>query len=557
MAHHKSHQHQEALAKLGLGEFEQDLETGVAGVGGRKKITQMQYCLGRALFTLDQEFLRNAQVIAISEDVRQHKVLIRYAACDSNLQIRSGLLGYFELGTHSGNIGLRKAMKVALEVFCLDFDGEVDRGLLEHIADKVELFTADAASDEQLAGRLLSSQGLFANLRFVTKDRAHASTRLLERPWQADSELSRIVDQLALGRSVVRRIHNSPHLSTIFAQYCQQMNDAPLRGARIKNLSVAKQRFASISKPVGRRVLYLEALLNTIVWILVNRGPSTDEGKLAIEFLEVMGEEQLVLAGMISDLSDECMRLVRYFDGDYDLAGTCVQLKCFMVRIHFLVNQGRIFDTVGYTQRCIHQLQNDGVQCSVGDSISRLAQLFEVMPTFPSMVNCRGAVAESSINTGTCTTKIERLFSKIAKHIAPDRGCLDEMNELCEAQGAETRVKILADGGVAVGESPLLMQLAQCHWALNFGVPRAAPSHDRLDKGVPRKRKADTEADLKRRKAVAEDHDVSFEDIMAQAEDAAAQILASEAQLRKEMNMQTSRRYYNKALAFLEAFGFA
>ncbi|CAJ1385832.1 unnamed protein product [Effrenium voratum] len=369
--HHKSHQHQEALAKLGLGEFEQDLETaedfqkvmksrketgalrqGVAGVGGRKKITQMQYCLGRALFTLDQEFLRNAQVIAISEDVRQHKVLIRYAACDSNLQIRSGLLGYFELGTHSGNIGLRKAMKVALEVFCLDFDGEVDRGLLEHIADKVELFTADAASDEQLA------QGLFANLRFVTKDRAHASTRLLERPWQADSELSRIVDQLALGRSVVRRIHNSPHLSTIFAQYCQQMNDAPLTGARIKNLSVAKQRFASISKPVGRRVLYLEALLNTIVWILVNRGPSTDEGKLAIEFLEVMGEEQLVLAGMISDLSDECMRLVRYFDGDYDLAGTCVQLKCFMVRIHFLVNQGRIFDTVGYTQRCIHQLQN-------------------------------------------------------------------------------------------------------------------------------------------------------------------------------------------------------
>ncbi|CAJ1456209.1 unnamed protein product [Effrenium voratum] len=214
----------------------------------------------------------------------------------------------------------------------------------------------------------------------------------------------------------------------------------------------------------------------------------------------------------------------------------------------------------------------DGVQCSVGDSISRLAQQAQIEDHLPiaqhvhqstgcppfqawsTAVERSQSRASTRVNfpvdaltvvlmrygafQGTCTTKIERLFSKIAKHIAPDRGCLDEMNELCE-------VKILADGGVAVGESPLLMQLAQCHWALNFGVPRAAPSHDRLDKGVPRKRKADTEADFlqKRRKAVAEDHDVSFEDIMAQAEDAAAQ---------KEMNMQTSRRYYNKALAFLE-----
>ena len=64
-----------------------------------------------------------------------------------------------------------------LEEFCAGLDGVLNTALLKHLRASVEMYVADAASDEQLTGQLLRSQRYFENLRFVSKDRAHASQR--------------------------------------------------------------------------------------------------------------------------------------------------------------------------------------------------------------------------------------------------------------------------------------------------------------------------------------------------------------------------------------------
>ena len=73
------------------------------------------------------------------------------------------------------------------------------------IISKLEQFTADAAADEQRAGKLLqqcSARDAWSHLcalKIVTKDRAHASRRITKRPWAADSYMSSITDKLVLG----------------------------------------------------------------------------------------------------------------------------------------------------------------------------------------------------------------------------------------------------------------------------------------------------------------------------------------------------------------------
>ena len=83
----------------------------------------------------------------------------------------------------------------------------------------VELFNADAAPDEQLAGKLLrgatsaESQeftGIFGNLKVLNKDKPHASRRTCTRTWDKDPFLKHVSHKFVLGKkSMCRRIQYS------------------------------------------------------------------------------------------------------------------------------------------------------------------------------------------------------------------------------------------------------------------------------------------------------------------------------------------------------------
>ena len=99
-------------------------------------------------------------------------------------------------------------------------DWQLDSRLFKHIIKHVECFTADAAGDEQLAGRLLASSALFPRLRLVIKDRAHGSRRLTSRGWGADEYIDGVLKTIVTGKgSIVRSIDASLVFTQWFAGF--------------------------------------------------------------------------------------------------------------------------------------------------------------------------------------------------------------------------------------------------------------------------------------------------------------------------------------------------
>ena len=149
----------------------------VQDVGGREKVTNMMLCLGIALCELDRAFLRKASCIVLTQDVKDHKLLIRFRAAADDLSTRAGVLGWKSLGPSNGSACITSTTSEALKLFCVDAEGQAAPDVLQCIRQKTEMFCADAASDEQLAGQLLRTSGTLPGLRFITKDRSHACQR--------------------------------------------------------------------------------------------------------------------------------------------------------------------------------------------------------------------------------------------------------------------------------------------------------------------------------------------------------------------------------------------
>ena len=87
------------------------------GVGGRKKLTNMQYCLGDACFRVDLEFLKRAGSIALHQDVRQLVLMIRFSACTPEMDTAKGLFGFVELQT-GNNRSLQEGTQLVLDGIC-------------------------------------------------------------------------------------------------------------------------------------------------------------------------------------------------------------------------------------------------------------------------------------------------------------------------------------------------------------------------------------------------------------------------------------------------------
>ena len=178
--------------------------------------------------------------------------------------------------------------------------------------------------------------------------------RLLSRPWTADEKLNLVLQKFILSQGcVASRIQHCEQLQEVFKKMNAKSLNNPVQSDRVRNLCVAKHRFASFSQPLGRTILFLDGILTTAAWLLVNRRNEPD-GLAAADFLAHLTEEDVLLAAMCADGADEAVRLLRVFDGaDYDLADTCVDLEVFMHRLHYLYNKARIsVSVVGFSMLC-------------------------------------------------------------------------------------------------------------------------------------------------------------------------------------------------------------
>lgn len=282
----------------------------------------------------------------------------------------------------------------------------LDEDLRQHICQRVELLTADAASDEQLAARRLRGgagdpAAVFPNVRAQVRDPTHGARRcpqstsfllcscfvaqgpwgmwlpplpwparsetdslachncgrITSRPWAADPYMKETLDVLIFSKdSIVNMIKNSPFIAQQFHSFCQQVADAPVSGLAVRDLQYRKHRFNSLQKPLGRTVLFVDALLLTAEWIVVHRpGAQADS---ASRFLQWLDEERLIQMAMCADGADESMSLVRYCDTEkYELAELQTELAALMARLDLLVNRGRILHLQGYTTHMLKALK--------------------------------------------------------------------------------------------------------------------------------------------------------------------------------------------------------
>ena len=142
--------------------------------GKRKKLIKMKFCLAEAIRVQTRLWLRTARSMTTHSDASKGRLLVRGQMCGEDLCPRHVLLGTANLADdfESSALGVASAVVACLRdlatpmlgaPFAAAEDPDVDTDLLAHICDIVEVFNADAAADEQLAGRLLQTTNLDCN----------------------------------------------------------------------------------------------------------------------------------------------------------------------------------------------------------------------------------------------------------------------------------------------------------------------------------------------------------------------------------------------------------
>ena len=323
---------------------------------GRKKLGNLQFCLGEAARARTRQALRDAVSLSIMQDGRHGQLLMRYCAVDANLSVRKGLLGCVNVEYAETITNIVQAMQEAVrQACCVGYGGpnpENDRDLQRSVCQKVTMFVADAAANEQGAGR--ASKLMFPNVISCQRDRAHACMRVLKRPWDAIGSMSSVLEAYVFGSdSIIQKIHHSKVLQDVFSGFAQKLDAGWQK--RIRHLKAAKHRFASCSQPLQRMVVYLDAIISTLVWVSTQRDGA--DKTAALDFLEAMNEKDLVLMAMMSDLADETSQLLRLVDTEsYDLSEFPAEVESLVAKMHHLVNKGNIFHQ-GFTAHMIAALE--------------------------------------------------------------------------------------------------------------------------------------------------------------------------------------------------------
>lgn len=163
-------------------------------------------------------------------------------------------------------------------------------------------------------------------------------------------------------RSIVALIDRSNLFSQVFADYVQKDNGPEGHEAgidRVKNMHLAKHRFDSLSKPLGRLVRHIGPAIATALHI-VNDRKTKVEGIAAAEWLSDLNEEKYLQAAMMADATDEALLLVRICDTEVvDTADIPSEVSGFVARARFLFGpRGGCREVAGYTKYALAVLQH-------------------------------------------------------------------------------------------------------------------------------------------------------------------------------------------------------
>lgn len=133
---------------------------------------------------------------------------------------------------------------------------------------------------------------------------------------------------IKLRTSIAQRIQNSKLFAERFRANIIKVDSELGRSGRTKDLRAAKHRHESLSKPLGRCVLHIKALLLTAEQIC-NERRGRPEGQEAKHFFhQYVNEENLVLLSLMADAADENLSIIRFTDSEA-MDSSTFESECF------------------------------------------------------------------------------------------------------------------------------------------------------------------------------------------------------------------------------------
>lgn len=199
-----------------------------------------------------------------------------------------------------------------------------DPALHKTLGSIVEMYDADAAANEQLAGYELRCPStavapVFPNLKLVVKDKAHAARRFtMKRPWTADKYFEETFGLFVTKKnSITKMIQYSEVFKAWFVEF-QTQDEAKITPV-VRDMGFAGHRMDSAQKPLGRSVLNIKALISFAVKVMTVR-PNGNVEVIAVKvwLLSVSDDdgERLTSAAALADIGDESIRFLRYCDNE-------------------------------------------------------------------------------------------------------------------------------------------------------------------------------------------------------------------------------------------------
>ncbi len=176
-------------------------DDGVHDCAKRKKLRRMKFCLAEALRVRTHIALRQAAALTLHSDESKGYLILRGQMCGEDLCPQHLLLGTVHLASRfeSSGIGIASGVVTCLRELATPLlgapftataaDEPEDTELLLHMCNIVEVFNADAAYSEQLAGKLLQKGNqdandaelqlarVFPNMVVVGQDKPHGARR--------------------------------------------------------------------------------------------------------------------------------------------------------------------------------------------------------------------------------------------------------------------------------------------------------------------------------------------------------------------------------------------
>ena len=389
-AHENNLHHRTAAAQYGAGSCVNDVAVNAAPTADEfnvvvdaindgkatcssRKQAKMTWCLCEAIKSIDQRFIGESTAVSLFRDERNGRLALRFRAVTADLRTHCGTLGQQrDFGTGARNITLatREIMKRA----CSRFAGAPDEQhisstpfvmekLLRHLENNVTALTVDSAGDELLSGEMMRSPVLSGlqmevtpNLRFVLRDKPHASRRLTSRPWGADAVLNDIIVMLCRGRgSIARLVQNSMEVRRVFVGFVKTTKGAVK--TVVANMRAAGHRFESMQKPLGRSCFHIHACIKTALHIM--RARTDDSSKRAKAWLTWIDSEKCLLAAMMADASDQTLMFTRILDNEQmDPAILASEVHSYMASITTLFgDQAKCLTVFGYTSVMLETLR--------------------------------------------------------------------------------------------------------------------------------------------------------------------------------------------------------